>query len=514
MKCGAIAIRHDARRSLRGITLSDRWFNGLVIGAVALGFVLLVAVGVVAAWTILENQAQTRWVNHTYGVQRAIGRYRGLTERAEAVRRGLLLRSDAGFYDTFYRTTAEIEPALAELQRQTADNPRQRQNVAYASALSRRHLQLLNRSVRLLRDNKRDAAITSFNVDEPWPLIRDIRQVGARMTAEEDRLLAIRNAEQRATLTRFYLTLGLAGVLLVLVGAGSLWIIIHYTRDLARSRDQLRRLNTDLEGAVLERTTDLQRANDEIQRFAYIVSHDLRSPLVNVMGFTAELEAGAQRLSAMVERVEGKAPELVDQDAKAAVREDFPEAIRFIRASTEKMDRLINAILRLSREGRRTINPEKLDMGALFRSVTDSLRHTIDERDVDLSIDPRLPAIVSDRLAVEQIVSNIVENAIKYMVPGRRGRIEIRGHIEGPRAIFEIADNGRGVEPRDHERIFDLFRRSGQQDQPGEGIGLAHTRALAYRLGGTISVESELARGATFRINLPVTFTGEQKASI
>jgi len=502
------------RRSLRGITLSDRWFNRLVIGAVTLGFVLLVAVGFVATSTILENQAQTRWVNHTYRVQRAIGRYRGLTERAEAVRRGLLLRTDPGFYDSFYRTTREIEPALAELRRQTADNPRQRLNVAYASSLSRRHLFLLNRSVRLLRDNKRDAAIASFNLDERSPLIWELRRVGASMTAEEDRLLAIRNAEQRASLARFYITLGVAGVLLVLVGAGSLWIIIHYTRDLARSRDELRRLNADLEGAVFERTADLQRANDEIQRFAYIVSHDLRSPLVNVMGFTAELESGAQRLSAMIDKAEAKAPELVDQAAKVAVRDDFPEAIRFIRASTEKMDRLINAILRLSREGRRTINPEKLDMGALFKSVADALRHTIDERDVDLSIEPRLPHIVSDRLAVEQIVGNIIENAIKYMVPGRRGRIEVRGRLEGARAIFEIADNGRGIEPRDHERIFDLFRRSGQQDQPGEGIGLAHTRALAYRLGGTISVESELARGATFRINLPVAFTGEQKASI
>ena len=470
--------------------------------------------GILATSTILQNQEQMRWVNHSYRVQRAIGRYRGLTERAEAVRRGLLLRSDAGFYDTFYRTTAEIEPALAELRRQTADNPRQQRNVAYASALSRQHLQLLNRSITLLRDNRRDAAIQFFNVDEAWPLIRTIRLVGARMTAEEDRLLAIRNAEQRASLRRFYITLGVAAVLLVLVAGGSIWIIIRYTRDLTSSRDELRRLNTDLEGAVRERTTDLQRANDEIQRFAYIVSHDLRSPLVNVMGFTSELENAAQRLSAMMDRLEDKVPGLVDKDAKLAAREELPEAIGFIRTSTAKMDRLINAILRLSREGRRTITPEKLDMSALFQDVADSLRHPIDERDIDLSIAPRLPGIVSDRIAVEQIVSNIIENAIKYMVPGRRGRIEVRGRTEGGRAIFEIADNDRGVDTRDHERIFDLFRRSGQQDQPGEGIGLAHTRALAYRLGGTISVESELARGATFRINLPVAFAGEQRATL
>jgi signal transduction histidine kinase len=123
-----------------------------------------------------------------------------------------------------------------------------------------------------------------------------------------------------------------------------------------------------------------------------------------------------------------------------------------------------------------------------------------------------LPEITCDRLAIEQIIGNLVENAIKYMPPGRSGRIEIRGQTEGDRALFEVADNGRGIDPKDHERIFDLFRRSGVQDQPGEGIGLAHTRALAYRLGGTISVESELGRGATFRINLPVAFGAEQGA--
>jgi len=332
------------------------------------------------------------------------------------------------------------------------------------------------------------------------------------MSKEEDRLLAIRDAATTGSIRLFYATVAVAGTMLVLVGAGSIWVILGYTRRLTASRDALRRLNTDLEGAVRERTADLQRANDEIQRFAYIVSHDLRSPLVNVMGFTSELEGAARTLQAMMDKVDAEAPQLADKEARAAVSEDLPEAIRFIRTSTEKMDRLINAILRLSREGRRPITPERLDMNALFRSIADSHRHQLDEKEIDFSIVSKLPAIVSDRLAIEQILGNIVENAIKYMAPGRRGRIEIRGRIENQRAIFEIADNGRGVDPRDHERIFDLFRRAGVQDQPGEGIGLAHTRALAYRLGGTISIDSELGRGATFRINLPVTSAAEQEA--
>jgi len=268
-------------------------------------------------------------------------------------------------------------------------------------------------------------------------------------------------------------------------------------------------LNEGLEGAVQERTVDLRRANDEIQRFAYIVSHDLRSPLVNVMGFTAELEAATREIGKLIERAEAEAPQLVTPDARLAAREDLPEAIGFIRTSTAKMDRLINAILRLSREGRRPITPERLDMDALLRGIADTLKHRSDELGAAIVIAPGLPSLTSDRVAVEQVLSNIVENALKYLQPGRPGRIEVTGRREGARVVFTIADNGRGIDPRDHDRIFDLFRRSGVQDQPGEGIGLAHTRALAYRLGGTITVESALGQGATFAINLPAIFAGE-----
>jgi signal transduction histidine kinase len=392
----------------------------------------------------------------------------------------------------------------------TRDNLLQQRSIARLDTLVRQNIAIMDQSVALVGAGQRDAAIAQFKTTVALQLMRAIRDVASGMGTEENRLLVLRDEAQAASLRIFYVTVTVAGVILVMVGSGSIWLIARYTRDLASSRDELRLLNEDLEGAVRERTTDLQRANDEIQRFAYIVSHDLRSPLVNVMGFTAELEAATKRLRAMMDRVEEQAPELIDNEDKLAAREDLPEAIGFIRTSTQKMDRLINAILRLSREGRRPITPERLDMHALFQTVADTLRHRIDELGIDFVIAPHLPDVTSDRLAVEQICGNIVENAIKYMVPGRKGRIEIRGRTESQRAVFEIADNGRGVDPKDHERIFDLFRRSGQQDQPGEGIGLAHTRALAYRLGGTINVESDLGRGATFRVSLPIQFVGEQ----
>ncbi|MEL0251039.1 MAG: ATP-binding protein, partial [Novosphingobium sp.] len=131
--------------------------------------------------------------------------------------------------------------------------------------------------------------------------------------------------------------------------------------------------------------------------------------------------------------------------------------------------------------------------------------HRIDETGTTIEIGA-LPRIETDRLAVEQILSNLIENALKYLQPGRPGVIRIDGNVSHGRANINVRDNGRGIDARDHERIFDLFRRSGTQDQPGEGIGLAHVRALAYRLGGLIEVTSETGVGSTFTLSLPLKF--------
>ena len=340
--------------------------------------------------------------------------------------------------------------------------------------------------------------------------MRRIRDLGQAMEREEQRLLAIRDAELRASMRAFYVALSIAGVLLLIVASLSLITVLRYTRDLAASRDTLRDFADSLEELVRERTADLTRANEEIQRFAYIVSHDLRSPLVNVMGFTAELDAATVAIGALIDRAETACPDIVTDDARNAAREDLPEAIGFIRSSTEKMDRLIAAILKLSREGRRVITPEPIDMTGLIGGISDTLQHSIGGQGARLTIEGALPDIVSDRLAIEQIFSNLIENAVKYLQPGRPGLIRVRGVQEGTHISYEIEDNGRGIAATDHQRVFDLFRRSGNQDQPGEGIGLAHVRALAYRLGGVIDVRSELGTGATFRLSPFAALDGAQ----
>jgi signal transduction histidine kinase len=296
-------------------------------------------------------------------------------------------------------------------------------------------------------------------------------------------------------------------------------ISIFLVRRSSRARDdaetQLRDNNLNLEATVDERTADLREANEEIQRFAYIVSHDLRSPLVNIMGFTSELDELRgdifRRIAALARTTDSAPlvpagggdiePELDGGDKQLS--QDFTEAIGFIKSSIGKMDRLITAILNLTREGSREFQPVKIDTRELIEGIVSTVAHQAAEAEAQIRIEP-LPDVISDRLAMEQIFSNLIDNALKYLKPGVPGDIKIRGRTKLGFAIFEITDNGRGIDPKDHQRIFDLFRRAGTQDKPGQGIGLAHVRALVRRLGGTMSVSSELHNGSTFTITLPI----------
>ena len=487
--------------------------NRFLVACTALGFLALIAAGGAAAWMTTRYQEHAAWVAHTYEVEAAIARANIALERSEAARRGYLLTADPAFATRYQQAVAGLTPNILRFSFLTADNPDQQARLPRLNRLLTTLKQEREAGNALVASGRRDEAVRSFAGENTTVTIRALRRLLATAAADERQLLKIRDLDQRSALRTFYIILALAGILLAVVAVLSLLTILSYTRDLAASHARLRELNESLEDAVQERTSELRRANEEIQRFAYIVSHDLRSPLVNVMGFTAELSAATAPLAQLVERAEAAAPDIVTDEARHAARTDLPEAIGFIRTSTQKMDRLINAILKLSREGRRTIAPERLDIAAIADTAVAAIRQVIDARGVTVTIERPMPALTSDRLAVEQILSNLIENATKYLHPGRPGEITVSASEARGRVIIAVADNGRGIDPRDHQRIFDLFRRSGQQDQPGEGIGLAHVRALAYRLGGTIDVQSSLGEGATFRLNLPLVYQAPQEAT-
>ena len=484
-------------------TLKESGLGGRILALLSIGFVALIASGVVSLWAAERAEAQAQILRHTYEVRATANRVLISATQAESGQRGFLLTGQETHASIEAEGRGEALQGLLRLTELVQDNPEQVQRIDRLRPLLEERLQLTEQTV---RDSRRGMSLEAVRIVQQGRgpiLMAEVRSLLDQIIAVENGLIAERQASaDRWAAFNYWVTL-ISTVLIVLVAAACIIIFSRYLAEIQRARSDLNLANTGLERRVQERTAELVAANEEVQRFAYIVSHDLRAPLVNVMGYTSELQAAAKTVEKQLAALEAGAPDQLMPEAALAVREDMPEAIGFIRTSTEKMDRLINAILKLSREGRRNLTIQSLDMTALVQAIADSVNHQTEATGSEIVVET-LPSIESDRLMVEQVFGNLIDNAVKYLDPTRPGRIVIRGREgRGGLVDFEVEDNGRGVAPKDHERIFELFRRSGRQDRPGEGLGLAFVRNTVRRLGGSISVTSSLGEGSTFHVNLP-----------
>ena len=467
----------------------------------------LVIIGVVAASVLIASRTgvDARHAAQAQAVRALTVDLMEAVISAETGQRGYLLTGRDAYLSPFTDARQRVPGLLDRLSKELSGDP----NMAKWRAAIEDKMAELQATVQSQQAGRHEEALSVVQSDRGRQDMLVARAIAARLAVSQADAVAADLAHSEAGARLLVAVDAGALVLLVLLVAfvgRSLRRTVHALhgsqRALQGANAALQAGRDRLEARVAERTAELTDANNEIQRFAYIVSHDLRAPLLNIIGFTAELSDATLRLNRFVNDHLEPAGIIVPPDVREASQEDLPEAIRFIQTSTAKMDRLITAILRLSREGRRVLAPERLEMAAVLGGVADSVRQIADSAGAEISL-LELPPIVSDRLAVEQVFSNLVENALKYLQPGRPGRITISGRREGGWMRYDVADNGRGVAARDLDRIFELFRRAGPQDTVGEGIGLAHVRALLRRLGGTIICESAAGVGSTFVVRLP-----------
>jgi signal transduction histidine kinase len=476
---------------------------------IALGFAALIAMTLVSVMLTQRNREAFALAGQTQTILSDTTRAVELIEDAETGQRGFLLTEREAYLDPYKAAVGRIPDRLDILVSETANLPIAAETGKLRIA-GMDKLEELKSTLELYKSDGRGAALGEVMSDRGKTLMDQVRAAAAAIrTNQEHQLLA--RLEIAAATGRVMVSAQVGTALLVVII--SLFTGASFYRNIRALRavqDDLAETNANLEKTVEARTAALSQANDEIQKFAYIVSHDLRAPLVNIVGFTTELEAAANIVGRFVNnRIEASAED-VPAEVIEAIGEEVPEAFRFIKTSTAKMDRLIGAILKLSREGRRVLTPEPLSMRALVENIAANLKHRLYENGAEIIVQP-LPNLTADRLAIEQIFGNLLDNATKYLAPERPGVITVRGTTKSPFAIFEVEDNGRGIAPGDHERVFELFRRAGQQTVAGEGIGLAYVRQLVYRLGGTITLESTFGQGTIFRLNLPLAGVRTQR---
>lgn len=245
----------------------------------------------------------------------------------------------------------------------------------------------------------------------------------------------------------------------------------------------------------------LAAKNKELEQLVYVASHDLRSPLVNVDGYSRELEFAIKEINEAFKECKAENCEICQRMAPSL--EDMTDALKHVRNSTRQMDNLLKGLLKLSRLGRSALNIQPIEMNRLIEEVVSAQRFEANQKNIEISIE-RLPGCLGDPIQMSQVFTNLIGNAIKYSDHDRQPSwIKVKGKVMAGESVYFVEDNGIGISPQHQENIFQIFHRLNPSQSEGEGLGLTIVKQSLGLIDGKIEVKSELGKGSTFIVTLP-----------
>lgn len=422
-------------------------------------------------------------------VSAAVLQLRSLANDVESGERGFLLTGDERYLSPLEHANASLPTQIESCRSYVKDEPGALRNKIedFISLVTRRS-DLATRVLKVQQAQGFAAAVDLAKSDGSEEVMNRIRlATGDLQTgfayARSDYMDSQRSLNHWAFISFAVGTLIMIGVMVWLYN--QLLTYLH-GRDsalgqLQEANTELATLNSELEARVEERTRDLTQANEELQQFAYVASHDLQEPLRTITSFTQLLSS----------RYMGK----LDQDAD--------EFMGYIVTSSRRMTDLINgllAVVRLRKTGHQTA---PVSFEKLLDEAQISLQALIRESQTEIQHGP-LPSLVVDRVQFAQVLQNLISNAIKYR-RDEAPRVHVAAKRDISNWVFSVSDNGRGFNQQFAERIFGLFQRLHGREVEGTGMGLAIARKIVERHGGRIWAEGKEGSGSTFYFSLPVS---------
>ncbi|HMA63563.1 MAG: PAS domain S-box protein, partial [Fibrobacterota bacterium] len=255
------------------------------------------------------------------------------------------------------------------------------------------------------------------------------------------------------------------------------------------------------EDALSASKTLLEDKNKTLEQLIYVISHDLRSPLVNIDGFSRELDLTIRDIKDFLDRGASETDFITKLQQ---VIPDTLKALERIRASTRQMDALLKGLLMLNRMGRAALQIGTVDMNTLFQQLASSFAFRIKEAGITFTIE-KVPSCKADATQVTQLFANLIDNAIKYRSKDHPGIISVTGEVNGKYVVYKVKDNGIGIAEKYKEKVFELFHRLNPKETDGDGLGLTVVKQILARLDGAITIDSVPGEGSVFSVQLPCT---------
>lgn len=444
-------------------------FKGKVVTAFGLASGVLLSVAVLSYRSILRTAADEDWVAHTHFVREELDALLADLTEAQASERSFILINDESYALSFEGALTRVRKHVENVRDLTPDNPIQQTSLNKLKPLIAAREMQMRRAMASRRVGGLNAAVAAEGSSTSRETMDAIRAAISTMLQEESRLLAVRAAAANINSRRMkdIILFGYALAFVFLIVAS---VFIHREMEKRLLADQI----------VVRRSVELEAANKELEAFCYSVSHDLRTPLRGIDGFS----------QALLEDYGNK----LDSSAR-----DF---LQRIRAGTQRMGVLIDDLLNLSRFTRIEMQREATDLSELGRQVAEGLRQSQPRRDVEIVIAPQLRGEGDPRL-MRVVLENLLGNSWKFTSKKPHARIEFGKTNNNGSSAFYVRDNGAGFDPAYSARLFGAFQRlHGITEFPGSGVGLATVQRIIHRHGGRVWAESTVGEGATFYFTL------------